>query len=199
MFPQQHSPNVNLHVLDIKQPIPLGLQGTYDLVHVRLLAAAMLPHEWSTVVRNVSQLLKPGGWLQWEECDFAHVKHLRGHREGSHVDTARGLGRAFRDALRERFEHGWTTLADEMRAAGLCRVAADFVSSDRLPETREPMTTNGMKAIFKWARLMVDAHANVPGLPAPGELQHAEEAAMADIKSGCYVRFDIHVVCGQRA
>ncbi|KAK3902809.1 S-adenosyl-L-methionine-dependent methyltransferase [Staphylotrichum tortipilum] len=201
MFPppqqQQHLPNMSLRVLDVKQPIPPELQGAYDLVHVRLLAAAMLPAEWGPVVRNVARLLKPGGWLQWEECDFAHVRHLRG-RDGSRVDTARRMGRAFRDALHERFEHGWDTLADDMRAAGLGRLVEDVVSSDRLPESRERMTANGMEAIFKWAQLV--AHGgNVPGLPTPGdELRQAERHAFADIESGCYTRFDIHIACGQR-
>ncbi|EED14652.1 hypothetical protein TSTA_041300 [Talaromyces stipitatus ATCC 10500] len=49
----------------------------------------------------------------------------------------------------------WTTVVHEnMIAAGLVAVQSDFVSSDRLPETRKAMTENGMLAIFSWARLM---------------------------------------------
>ncbi|KAH8785240.1 S-adenosyl-L-methionine-dependent methyltransferase [Diaporthe sp. PMI_573] len=194
LFPNPARPGITMQTLDVKQPIPEELWGKYDLVHVRLLAAAMLADEWAPAVRNVAKMLRPGGWMQWEECDFAGVKHLRG-AQGSRVATARRLGRAFRDGLLERFEHGWNTLPGDMSAAGLASVTHDFVSSDRLPETRELVTANGMRAILSWARLMTLRGA--PGALSVEELSKAEEDAYEDIRSGCYVRFDIHIACGR--
>lgn len=49
----------------MKKPFPAEIHGKYDLVHVRMLVAAMLPEEWEPAVRNLTQLLKPGGFLQW--------------------------------------------------------------------------------------------------------------------------------------
>lgn len=114
LFPETTHQNVTLSTMDVKKPVPEDLRGKYDLVHVRMLAAAMLPEEWAPVVRNVSMLLKPGGWLQWEECDFAGVRHFRGS-DGAHVETARRLGRAFRNGLLERLGHGWSTLPDDSK------------------------------------------------------------------------------------
>lgn len=114
LFPSPAHQDITFETLDVKQPIPESLRGKYDLVHVRMLAAAMMPDEWAPVVRNVSMLLRPGGWLQWEECDFAGVKHHRGPH-GSRVDTARRLGCAFRNGLLDRFEHGWSTLPDDSK------------------------------------------------------------------------------------
>lgn len=195
LYPPPETDGIRLHVLDIKQPVPQELRATYDLVHVRLLAAAMLPSEWRAVVDNVSQLLKPGGWLQWEECDFSSSKHLRGSGD-SRVDTARRMGNIFRDALIDRFHHGWRTLPDDFLAAGLRSVVSDLVSSDRLPETRQRMTSNGMKAVFNWARLT--AARNSPGAMSVDEIDRAERAAYQDIESGCYVRFDVYIVCGRK-
>lgn len=194
LFPQPTPPGMTLATMDVKEPVPEELCGKYDLVHVRLLAAAMGADEWAPVVRNVARLLRPGGWLQWEECDFAGVKHFRG-REGAHVDAARRLGRAFRDGLLARFEHGWNTLPGDMHDAGLAPVTSDMVSSDRLPETRERITANGMRAILAWAQLMTSKA--VPGSMSAEELQKAERDAYEDIRSGCYVRFDIYVACGR--
>ena len=158
----------------------------------------MLPHEWAPIVENISQLLKPGGWLQWEECDFSGVRHLRGAEYGdSRVETARKMGRAFREALRERFEHGWDTLPDDMRAAGLVDIATDCVASDRVPETRERLTANGMQAIFSWARLM--AEKGVKGAMTAEELDRAEVEAFEDISHGCYVKFEIYIACGRKS
>ncbi|KAI0096805.1 S-adenosyl-L-methionine-dependent methyltransferase [Nemania sp. FL0031] len=188
--------NVTLTVLDAKQPFPEDLHGKYDLVHVRLLVAAMLPEEWDTVVRNLCLLLKPGGYLQWEECDFIGVKYIRGKVDSS-VDSARFIGYAFRDALRERFQHGWSTLPKNMTDAGLTSVVSDIVSSDRLPETRDKLTITGMQAIFSWARLMTER--GVEGSLSNKELDSLEKKVHEeDIKSGCYVRYDIYVFCGQK-
>lgn len=191
LFPSPAPPGVDLNIFDVKTPVPDELRGKYDLVHVRLLAAAMGPDDWTPAVQNVSQLLKPGGWLQWEECDFAGVKHFRA-RVDSQVGTARRLGFAFRDALIERFKHGWSTLPNDMRVSGLSPVLSDFASSDRVPETREPMTANGMKAILSWMKIMA-----AKGAFAGEDLAALEREAHEDIKSGCYVRYDIHVACGQ--
>ncbi|KAI0397484.1 S-adenosyl-L-methionine-dependent methyltransferase [Xylariaceae sp. FL0594] len=194
--PQTLPSNMRLSTLDVKAPIPPELHGAYDLVHVRLLAAAMLPAEWAIVVRNVSRLLKPGGYIQWVECDFSGVKHMRGRPESTFA-SARLMGTAFREALRERFEHGWSTLPRELEAAGgLKCVHEDVVSSDRVPETRARMTRNGMVAIFKWAHLMTAR--NVPGSFSLDRLAQLKEEVEADIESGCYVRFDIYIACGQR-
>ncbi|KAI1169039.1 S-adenosyl-L-methionine-dependent methyltransferase [Nemania serpens] len=194
--PQDTLPsNVYLTELDAKQPLPEHLHGQYDLVHVRLLVAAMLPGDWDTVVRNLCLLLKPGGFLQWEECDFVGSKYLRG-KVNSTVEAARFMGYAFRDALRERFEHGWSTLPKNMTDAGLTPVVSDVVSSDRLPETRAQLTITGLQAIFSWARLMTER--GVKGSLSSDELESLERKAYEDVRSGCYVRYDIYVTCGQK-
>ncbi|KAJ9322951.1 hypothetical protein DTO027B5_2993 [Paecilomyces variotii] len=191
--PSSRPPNVNLSTLDARQPVPPALRGTYDLVHVRLIAAGLQPDEWSSVVQNLAQLLKPGGAMQWEECNFIGVQHYRGQPEST-VAAARFMGRLFRDGLQTRFSHGWSTLPQDMKAAGLEQVQEDIVSSDRLPETRKALTANGMTAIFSWARLM--ASKGAPGALSSERLDELERQAEADIQSGCYVRFDIHVSWG---
>lgn len=57
------------------------------------------------------------------------------------------------------------------------------------------MTVNGMGAIVTWAHLIA-----LQGGPESAEsLAHVDDEKQAydDIKSGCYFRFDIHIVCRQ--
>ncbi|KAI0141262.1 hypothetical protein GGR57DRAFT_487515 [Xylariaceae sp. FL1272] len=82
-----------------------------------------------------------------------------------------------------------------MSAAGLVSVVQDMVSSDRLPSTRRQMTTDGMQAIFAWARLVALRDQDFMRMEQLAEL---ETAVTADIEFGCYVRFDIYVTCGLR-
>jgi hypothetical protein len=193
--PKNHPSCISLRQLDIKQPVPKELVGRYDVVHVRMLAAGMLPNEWRNVVHNIVMLLKSGGWLQWEECDFPSVKHLRGRPEAT-VETAHEMGRRFRDALRERFDHGWNTLPSDMEAAGLGSINTDLLSSDLVPETRENMTANGMQAIFSWARRMTER--GEPGAIKLEVLDGMETKTYEDNRSGCYVRFDVYVTRGRK-
>lgn len=71
MFPGQKDlpPNIQLHKADIKQPFEKRWLGGFDVVHIRLIQAAMRVEEWGPVLRNITTLLKPGGWLQWVEDD----------------------------------------------------------------------------------------------------------------------------------
>jgi len=188
--------NIHLDVMDIRQPPPLSEHKKYDLVHVRLIVAGIKPSEWEVVVSNIVQLLKPGGAIQWEECNFAAVQHLRGGVMSS-VHTARDMGGRFREALKDMFSHGWNILPQLFEGAGLEDVENDIVSSDRVAETRKAFTRNGMQAIFGWARLI--SSRNAPGSSPMDEIDRLEREAERDIESGCYVRFDIHVALGFKA
>ncbi|KAF2463954.1 uncharacterized protein BDR25DRAFT_319557 [Lindgomyces ingoldianus] len=176
--------NISLKVLDIKQPIPNHLVGIYDVVYARMLAAAIQPNEWGNIVRNISYLLRPGGYLQWEEYDFVGVKHLRGGYD-SRVETARFMGRLFRDALKENFAYGWNILAEKMQAAGFISIETDIVSSDRVPQTRERLSMNGMRAIFSWAHLRT-----VKGAPGSHTREEIEQYG-----SGSILRHQIRMLC----
>jgi hypothetical protein len=179
--------------MDFKQPPPLSEHSRYDVVHVRLLTAAMNPVDWDVAVRNLIQLLKPGGALQWEECNFADGRHFRG-KLGCSVSAARLVGSLMRESLREKFSYGWSTLPTLMEGAGLVRVDEDIVSSDRVVETREALTANGMVASFNWAKLMSN-RGLLDSYPMD-KLHELEDQAHKDVRSGCYVRFDIHIALG---
>lgn len=50
--------------------VPSELVGQYDLVHVRLLVLAVDNSDPRPMLRNLIKMLKPGGYLQWDELDF---------------------------------------------------------------------------------------------------------------------------------
>ncbi|KAB8071182.1 hypothetical protein BDV29DRAFT_22310 [Aspergillus leporis] len=58
-----------LSVHDIRNRFPLEHRERYDLVHVRLLVGALKEEDYSRSMRNLYELLKPGGYLQWDDCD----------------------------------------------------------------------------------------------------------------------------------
>ncbi|KAI0202866.1 S-adenosyl-L-methionine-dependent methyltransferase [Astrocystis sublimbata] len=195
MYPQSVSEAISLQVLDMKQPVPEELHGVYDLVHARMLVAAVLPTEWTAIVRNLALLLKPGGWLQWGECDLLSSKFLRGEAvEASSTETIVALSDKWRDEMRDCFQCGWSTLAGDMRAAGLDSVASDCVSSDRLPETRKKTVENAIASIFSWLRVLASKGVGM----TDEELNLAEKRAGEEIEAGAYVRYEIYIVTGKK-
>lgn len=68
--------NVSITRWDILEDPPAEAQGHYDLVHVRLLVLVLSGLDPAPIIRRFHSLLKPGGWLQWEDLDTTrmHVK-----------------------------------------------------------------------------------------------------------------------------
>lgn len=66
-------PNVAFSRWDFRTTPPEEWHGVYDLVHVRLVMLA-IEKDPSTVIQNLSMLLKPGGCLQWEELDVTQTR-----------------------------------------------------------------------------------------------------------------------------
>ncbi|PLB41386.1 putative LaeA-like methyltransferase [Aspergillus candidus] len=72
-FPRENdvSPtrSIRLSVHNICERFPEEHRGRYDLVHLRLLAGALKEADYAVAVKNVCELLKKGGHLQWDDCD----------------------------------------------------------------------------------------------------------------------------------
>ena len=145
MFPTQTPAgpqNIQLHVADAKAPFASEFVGQFDIVHIRLLAAAIEPDEWEIVARNVMHLLKPDGMVQWVEPNFLTLfTPLRGTSTATTERAEYWYGTLKKLLPESRFSHGWSTLPDILRnKLGFKDVRHDLVSSDRLPGGREITT-----------------------------------------------------------
>ncbi|KAK4500103.1 hypothetical protein PRZ48_008289 [Zasmidium cellare] len=68
--PKQWWPsNVTFAQSDIFADIPADLQGRYDVVNIRLFMCVIQSLDPMPLLRNLMKLLKPGGYLQWQEYD----------------------------------------------------------------------------------------------------------------------------------
>ncbi|KAL5603990.1 hypothetical protein FOVSG1_006740 [Fusarium oxysporum f. sp. vasinfectum] len=70
LSPQDLPPNVKLSFGNILDPFPPELLGKYDLVHVRLLMFALKADQWLPTAANLRTLLKPDGYLMWDETGY---------------------------------------------------------------------------------------------------------------------------------
>lgn len=69
--------NITLGEWDVFSEPPLELRGRYDVVHVRLLFVVVQDEDPKPIIRNLMLLLKPGGYLQWDELSVSASYILR--------------------------------------------------------------------------------------------------------------------------
>ncbi|KAL8722858.1 MAG: hypothetical protein Q9225_000745 [Loekoesia sp. 1 TL-2023] len=62
-------PLMSLTQWDIYSPVPLPFKERYDVVHIRLLLLVVRDNDPTPILRNVFEMLKPGGYLQWDELN----------------------------------------------------------------------------------------------------------------------------------
>lgn len=58
---------VQLRKWNIFEEPPEDLRGKFDMVHTRLLIAVVKDKDPRPILRNFAKLLKPGGYIQWDE------------------------------------------------------------------------------------------------------------------------------------
>jgi len=61
--------NTHLHTWDVFKEPPEEFCEAFDVVHIRLITVAIKDNDPRPVLANLRKLLKPGGYLQWDEAD----------------------------------------------------------------------------------------------------------------------------------
>ncbi|KAH8754188.1 hypothetical protein F5883DRAFT_431851, partial [Diaporthe sp. PMI_573] len=61
--------NIHMHTWDIFEEPPKEYVGYFDVVHVRLITVVVKINDPHPVLANLTKILRPGGYLQWDEAD----------------------------------------------------------------------------------------------------------------------------------
>ncbi|KAI1608578.1 hypothetical protein EDD37DRAFT_169163 [Exophiala viscosa] len=60
--------NLSFDTYNVLQAVPDKYIGYFDIVHIRLIAGGLKgPADYAVVTENVSKMLKPGGYIQWQD------------------------------------------------------------------------------------------------------------------------------------
>ena len=191
--------NVKLGFGDFFKPIPQELQGTFDLVNIRLIIISLGPEDvWRRVLDNILTLLKPGGAISWTEGNFLVARGFRGAEKastsGHHLTTGQ---LQLNNTLIRRFGYSFPSFTKLFEDAGLEGVDEDVLSTDRLPEQRGDFTDLGIGAVFGGLRNL--AKVREEGYWDEGEVERRKALAVGDRESGAYLRWDIHIGVGFKA
>lgn len=197
-FPQAPSDRIDFKVLDILGSVPQEHQGQYDVVHLRLLTAAMTAELWPTAARNVRKLLRPGGWVQWQEGNFGDIQI---------ITSEPGVPTSFHQKLANMSigssqKHGKlndevTRLEQIIQDAGFSDCMTDAISSDRVPHLRQKFNGTQMAGMSSVVRMMAVRDPELGWTEK--EVEDVIDGAYSEVAEGKqYQKCDLNVIIGRR-
>ncbi|KAH2184249.1 hypothetical protein KXW61_001225 [Aspergillus fumigatus] len=126
--------NVSLSKLDILGEIPEEYREKFDVVHARLLVQVVnqAGSDPVPVIRNMMKLLKPGGYLQWEEPnDDASKRPIVKADPANSSENAEKLLQRLDARFRAATPASWSVaLAETFKEQGLQNVVREEFSTD---------------------------------------------------------------------
>ncbi|KAK5114538.1 hypothetical protein LTR62_002473 [Meristemomyces frigidus] len=181
--------NVSFRILNILEPVPEDLKGHFDAINLRLLICGLKAKDWSTAASNAKDLLKPNGWIQWCEGDFANQDVCppndgQGLRDllQYNIEISQKNGKMLYDSVRN--------LRTTIEGAGLKRCEEVVVSTQSQAELTESCTWVEAHAMYGLARSLSDDLKATEALIA-----QCEEG----VQRGCFWSWNIHLVIGQKS
>jgi hypothetical protein len=76
--------NCRLDVWDALTEVPQEYVGAFDLIHIRTIYCAVRKNNVEPLVKNFLNMLKPGGYIQWDEGDLSS---MTSHKPSLDVST----------------------------------------------------------------------------------------------------------------
>ncbi|GIJ88134.1 hypothetical protein Asppvi_007051 [Aspergillus pseudoviridinutans] len=127
-------PNISLSKLDILGEIPEEYREKFDVVHARLLVQVVnqAGSDPVPVIQNMMKLLKPGGYLQWEEPnDDASKRPIVKADPANSSENAEKLLQRLDARFRAATPASWSVaLAETFKEQGLKNVIREEFSTD---------------------------------------------------------------------
>ncbi|KAF2791437.1 UMTA methyltransferase family protein, partial [Melanomma pulvis-pyrius CBS 109.77] len=125
--PKNFFPRVRkLGTWDIFDDPPEEMQGWYDIVHVRLVIFVVKNNDPRVIIRNLMKLLKPGGYLQWDELDLSGSHLERGSSSAGGSDVpAPAAERALKRVQGVSVNHWAANLPAILEEEGMVRADKD--------------------------------------------------------------------------
>ncbi|MCJ1377998.1 hypothetical protein MMC17_001094 [Xylographa soralifera] len=157
--------NVRLSTADAFAPVPVHLVGKYDVVHLRMMVIVVKGQDdLETLMKNLVLLLKPGGYLQWSDCDPASIAAIPSRPDVPHPATSRMLEQMLAMNVARGADWSWVSVLPAL----FSRASLTVLTSDRLPiapELRASWTSNQLLAFEEMSYfMMTSAGGAEPGV-----------------------------------
>ncbi|KAL2819613.1 S-adenosyl-L-methionine-dependent methyltransferase [Aspergillus cavernicola] len=88
-------PTITLREWNLFDEVPNDLIGKFDVVHLRLLVLVVQQSDPLPIIRNVFQMLKPGGYIQWDDLNYPDSRVVKSTAMTSQLTPAHDAFLAF--------------------------------------------------------------------------------------------------------
>ena len=113
MPPREWLPrNVNLRLADVFRPPTEDMIEKYDVIHIRHFVCVVKENDPAPLLKNLLRMLKPGGWLQWDEWDVLNRHFVKASPSNSQSSIDQ-LEEEFAEMRRYTPRPEWTARLDE--------------------------------------------------------------------------------------
>ena len=148
--------NIQLQQWNLFDEPAVEMLGRYDVVHTRLIFTVVQDEDARPIIRNLMRLLKPGGWLQWDDLNVEHSYLMR-----AEAGVQAPVMEEMLDVLKQKGK--WVSqLPESMGECGLCDVTLqEFEEREDLAKAffdtnlakDEEMAQNALKGTEEGTRL----------------------------------------------
>lgn len=126
------SSRVQFHTRDAADPSGPGeaYEGIFDIVNIRLMHINLIGSQWDQAVKNAVTMLKPGGYLQWQDwnCTTARLAQTRPGVKHQAMDE---LFEGFMEFIMTRDTAQTERIGEMMISEGLVDVSRETFILDR--------------------------------------------------------------------
>lgn len=195
-FPgQQQTPhNVTFNIADMKKGFEASFHHKFDLVHLRLVNIALNEDEWKTTLTSVRMLLKPDGWIQWDEADVRPAQlALRGD-VSSKSDRLQLVMDSLFGAVYDRLMSASERQRTTFRGSGMHDVAFDVVGCDRIPANRA-VATEVLLGVAHGIQKQRQRNGSLSSVSL-AKFEELLYGATEEVKQGAYVDYHIQSARG---
>ncbi|MCJ1303443.1 hypothetical protein MMC08_006253 [Hypocenomyce scalaris] len=192
--------NVNLQTLDALGAVPEELVGKYDVVHVGLLCVVVRNEDPAPVLKHLMALLKPGGYLQWDENDGGSARATPVDPAMAHPHTDRWAIQSKSWFTARGFTYKWISELDKL----FTKHGLQVLSYRRLPissDIAKPWTDMQLMAtedILEQA-IIPSCSRDGSASPSPDEWREMFQNVVGESKQGMSITMDMVVVVGRKA
>ena len=168
---------------------PRDLLETYDMVHVRLFLAVIDNNDPTQILDHCFKLLKPGGYLQWDEYDL-QASEIVSVNERVPRDTLQAMCEA---AKKVKPVEWVPSLPGAFQKRGL-----EIVTVHRIQEPR-PQFRLWQELHLVLAEEFAIGTLDTKGPPGCGDkLRHQIQAAYEELQQGSCILRTLQVVVGKK-
>ena len=104
--------NVTLRLADVFTDVPDDLVEKYDIIHIRHFVCVVKGNDPKPLLHNLLRMLKPGGWLQWDEWDVLN-RHFTKIHPDSPQENIDKLEAEFAIMRRHNAQPSWPPRLDD--------------------------------------------------------------------------------------